>query len=115
MPAYHAALGKGAISSGHVYAFARATARLDDAARAAFEDRTDEFTEAAASVSVDEFSKQCRQVARDAPGVEGLAELERQRALRAVSRHVGQETGMAITRLVFDPRPTSESGPPSPR
>ncbi len=58
------ALANGAVSAGHVDALANVTRRLDDELRAEFFSHEDLLLDAAATLSVDSFERQCRDLSR---------------------------------------------------
>ncbi|MDQ3468452.1 MAG: HNH endonuclease [Actinomycetota bacterium] len=103
LPGFHDALADGAVSSGHLDALARATARFDDAERAAFDDHSDTLLDDAKAMTVDEFATACRDKAREVTDDDGVAAQDRLRRQRTVSRRIDPDTGMAITRVTLDP------------
>ncbi len=100
------ALANGAVSAGHLDALANATRRLDDELRAEFFSHEDLLLDAATTLSVDSFERQCRDLSRHLvaarPGSD-VDELERQRARSCVKRWIDKTTGMHHTHLELDP------------
>ena len=102
------ALANGAVSAGHVDALAHVTRRLDDELRAEFFSHEDLLLQAAATLSVDSFERQCRDLSRHLiatrPGSD-VDELATQRARSCVKRWIDKTTGMHHTHLELDPVP----------
>lgn len=103
MPTFEDALAAGAVSSGHVDAVAAATHGLDDDANATFAGHADTLLDHAATHSVDEFARECRELARAVSGDEGESRLARQRHQRRVRQWVDRVTGMHHIRAELDP------------
>jgi hypothetical protein len=100
------ALASGAVSAGHLDALAHVTRRLDDELRAEFFSHEDLLLQAAATLSVDVFERQCRDLSRHLaaarPGSD-VDELAAQRARSCVKRWIDKTTGMHHTHLELDP------------
>lgn len=107
MPGFEGALGAGAVSAGHVDAVANATRNLDQAERAEFATYADELLADAARQGVDNFARNCRDLARDirsrSDARSDVDELERQRQQSKISRWVDRRTGMCSTLIECDP------------
>ncbi len=103
---FEEALATGTVSSGHLDALANATRRLDEELRAEFFSHEDLLLQAASSLSVDSFERQCRDLSRHLvaarPGAD-VDELEVQRARSCVKRWIDKTTGMHHTHLELDP------------
>jgi hypothetical protein len=102
------ALSNGLISAGHLDGAAAAMRHLDDATRADFTAAAPELLDTATSTNVDDFNRQCRDlarhlVARRAASGSDADELDRQRANVSVKRWVDKITGMHHTVLELDP------------
>jgi hypothetical protein len=105
-PGFEEALCTGAVSGGHVDALAHATRRLDEELRAEFFSHQDLLLDAAATLSVDAFDRQCRDLSRHLiaarPGSD-VDELAAQRARSCVKRWIDKTTGMHHTHVELDP------------
>lgn len=107
MPAIEHALADGTLSAGHVDAAAVVHGRLDTDVASAFAEHAPDLANRAATVSVDAFERECRDLARHLQrqaetGAE-VAELERQTAASEVTRWIDRSTGMHKTLISLDP------------
>jgi hypothetical protein len=107
MPTLANALGDGAITAGHLDAIANATARLTDEQRATFATHEEALRKRAARVSVEQFERECRDLARgivaESENDDGRTELERQRAKNNIRSWIDRETGMGHIHTDLDP------------
>lgn len=107
MPAIESALDDGSISAGHVDAIAAAANRLPAELRDEFNAQADDLLRRAGQVSLDQFGRECRDLAKQVVARSRTAgdadELEAQRAASKVSRWVDRITGMHHTMLELDP------------
>ena len=107
MPTLGDALGDGAITAGHLDAIANATAKLTDDQKAAFATHEDVLRKRAARVSVEQFERECRDLARaivaESEHDDGRSELERQRAKNNIRSWIDRETGMGHIHTELDP------------
>jgi hypothetical protein len=107
MPAFEDALATGTVAAGHVDAIANATRQLDEQARAEFTAHADGLLADAVRMGVDEFERDCRDLARHITSTNNtnsdVEELERQRRASNVTRWTDPATGMRHTRIVLDP------------
>lgn len=107
MPGFEEALGRGAVSAGHVDAIANATRNLDDEERAEFVAEADGLLADATKHGVDAFARNCRELARGIRGRNNsrsdVDELEEQRRQSKVTRWVDRQTGMHKTLIECDP------------
>jgi hypothetical protein len=102
-PALAAALEAGALSAGHVDAFAAAARRAGPNGRAALADRQRGLAALAATESPEEFAVACRRVAVLADDEGGVGEADRQRRATRLHRWHDEATGMYRLAGAFDP------------
>jgi hypothetical protein len=103
LPSVHDALAGGDLSAGHVDALARLTERLDDAARCELKTLEATLVESAKQRSVEDFTRECRDLERILSGDEGTSRLEQQKQARRLKRWIDRATGMCHTHLELDP------------
>ncbi len=103
MPSFEAALATGAVSSGHLDAVASATHGLSDEATAEFHRHEHTLRRHAETHSVEEFTRECRDLARTLTRDEGESRLESQRRQRRMRRWVDRHTGMHHLHAELDP------------
>ena len=103
MPVFEEAMTAGAVSSGHVDALAAAAHGLDETAMAEFAGQATTLRQHAESHSVEDFARQCRELARAVSGDDGESRLAGQRRQRRVRRWVDQITGMHHLHAQLDP------------
>jgi len=103
MPTFEDALAAGTVSSGHVDALAAATNGLDDDAKATIAGHADTLLDHATKHSVEDFGRECRELARAVSGDEGESRLARQRRQRRVRQWVDGVTGMHHIHAELDP------------
>ncbi|MGH9135446.1 MAG: DUF222 domain-containing protein [Acidimicrobiales bacterium] len=108
MPAVGDALADGTVSAGHVDALANAARGLDDTGKQRLADCEEALVNAAASMTPEEFDRECKDLARSLSGDDGLSRQERLRRQRNVRRWVDRHTGMHKTLLTLDPLADSE-------
>ncbi|MEO6571370.1 MAG: HNH endonuclease [Ilumatobacteraceae bacterium] len=105
-PSFEDALAGGDIASGHVDAVAGAVRNLDAEARSEFMAAERDLLADATRQRVDEFERNCRDLARAIQRSQATSdadELDRQREMSEVKRWVDRETGMCHTHLQLDP------------
>lgn len=108
------ALDDGTLSGAHVDAMNTASRDLPPDVRAEFLAQTDALTERAARVSLDDFRRECRRLAKgllahsDQAG--DVDELERQRTASKVKQWTDRATGMCSTLIEVDPIRNAEMG-----
>ena len=103
MPGVGAALADGTVTAGHVDALAKAARQLDDDGRARLAEHEQSLVSAAASMTPEQFDRECQDLARNLSGDDGLSRQERLRRDRNVRRWVDKHTGMCKTLLSLDP------------
>lgn len=105
-PALDDALGAGSISGSHLDAIASAAKGLPPEVREEFLGLADRLLARAASVSLDAFARECRQLAKHLLAMsrrnDDVDELAAQRAASKLERWVDQQTGMHHTHLQLD-------------
>jgi hypothetical protein len=107
MPGFGDALANGTIAAGHLDAVADATRNLDDTVRQQFTEHHDDLLTAAASRGVDDFERECRELARflaarhDADA--GIDDMDRMRKLSRIRRTTDTSSGMKRTTIELDP------------
>jgi hypothetical protein len=94
MPCFEKALADGAVATGHLDALAAATHGLDDDAQAAFVDHAESLLGLAEWQSVEAFTRECDELARNVSHDEGESRLERQKKDCRVRQWVDRITGM---------------------
>ena len=94
MPCFEKALADGAVSTGHLDALAAATHGLVDDAHAAFVDHAESLLGLAEWQSVEAFTRECDELARNVSHDEGESRLERQKKNCRVRQWVDRITGM---------------------
>ena len=102
-PALGDALAAGAVSAGHVDAFAAAADRASPAGRAALVDQQQSLASRAAAQSPEEFGVACRRIVALADDDGGVGEFERQRRATRLRRWIDDGTGMFRLAGEFDP------------
>ena len=107
MPGFEDALGSGAVSAGHVDAVAASTRGMSDGERSEFASHADGLLADAANLSVDDFERECRDLARLIRNTSNASSdadrLAKQRRLSKVSKWTDPETGMRNTLISCDP------------
>ena len=103
MPDVGAALADGTLTAGHVDALAKAARQLDDDGRGRLAEHQQSLVNAAASMTPEQFDRECQGLARNLSGDDGLSRHERLRRDRNVRRWVDKHTGMCNTSLSLDP------------
>ena len=102
-PALGDALAAGAVSAGHVDAFAAAADRASPAGRAALVDQQQSLASRAAAQTPEEFGVACRRIVALADDDGGVGEFERQRRATRLRRWIDDGTGMFRLAGEFDP------------
>ncbi len=106
MPAFEAGLTDGRLSSGHLDAAAAAHAKLTGEVADQFASHADDLVNRSQQVGVDEFDRECRDLARHLTALHDrdaeVDELERQQAASSVKRWVDRSTGMCNTLVSLD-------------
>ena len=108
MPTFEHAVATGSVSSGHVDALAAAAHGLSDTARAEFESHADTLRRHAETHGVDDFTRECRNLARLVAGDDGESRLAEQRRQRHVKRWVDKVTGMHHLHAALDPEASAK-------
>ncbi len=103
MPALGEALADGTVTANHVDAVAAAARTLDDDGKQRLAEHERELVAAAASLTPEQFDRECKDLARNLAGDDGLSRQERLRRERNVRRWVDKHTGMCKTLLSLDP------------
>ena len=103
MPVVGVALATGTVTAGHVDAIVGAARQLDQDGRERLAEHEQALVTAAASMSPERFDRECRDLARNLSGDDGLSRHERLRRDRNVRRWVDRHTGMCKTLLSLDP------------
>ena len=103
MPGVGTALAEGTMTAGHVDAVAKAARQLDDEGRARLAEHAQALVKAAASLTPEQFDRECQDLARNLSGDDGLSRQERLRRDRNVRRWVDKHSGMCKTLLSLDP------------
>ncbi len=103
MPGVGEALAGGTVTAGHVDALAKAVRQLDDEGKERLAGHEESLVEAAASLTPEQFDRECQDLARNLSGDDGLSRQERMRRERNVRRWVDKHTGMCKTLLSLDP------------
>jgi Domain of unknown function (DUF222) len=94
MPCFEQALAHGTVSTGHLDALAAATHGLDEEAQVEFVDHAETLLGLAEWQSVEAFTRECDELARNVSHDEGESRLERQKKECRVRRWVDRITGM---------------------
>jgi hypothetical protein len=94
MPCFEQALADGAVATGHLDALVAATHGLDEAARAEFADHAETLLGLAEWQSVEAFTRECDELARNVSHDEGESRLARQKKQCRVRQWVDRMTGM---------------------
>jgi hypothetical protein len=107
MPGFGDALATGDIAAGHLDAVAAATARLDEAVRDEFHTHCDDLLAAAGSSGVDDFERECRDLARLLTAIADadadVDEMDRLRKRSRIRRSTDHATGLKRTVIDLDP------------
>ena len=107
LPSLGDALGEGTITAGHLDAIANATAKLTDDQKATFATHEDKLRRRAGRVSVEQFERECRDLARsivaDSEKDDGKTELECQRERNNIRSWIDRDTGMGHIHTELDP------------
>jgi Domain of unknown function (DUF222) len=103
MPALGEALADGTVTANHVDAVVNAARHLDDDGKARLADHAESLVKAAASLTPEQFDRECKDLARNLAGDDGLSRQDRLRRERKVRRWVDKHTGMCNTLLSLDP------------
>jgi hypothetical protein len=107
MPGFGDALESGAIAAGHLDAVADATKNLTDEVREQFHTHHDDLLAAAAVHGVDDFERECRELARllaaTADADAEIDEMDRLRRLSRMRRCLDRDTGLKRTIIDLDP------------
>ena len=103
MPALGEALADGSVTANHVDAVAAAARTLDDDGTQRLAEHERELVAAAARLTPEQFDRECKDLARNLAGDDGLSRQERLRRERNVRRWVDKHTGMCKTLLSLDP------------
>jgi hypothetical protein len=103
MPGVAKALADGTVTAGHVDALAKAARLLDDEGKERLAGQEQVLVNAAASLTPEQFDRECHDLARNLAADDGLSRHERLRRDRNVRRWVDKHTGMCKTLLSLDP------------
>ncbi len=103
MPGVGVALANGTVTAGHVDALAKAARQLDDEGKERLAQHEQSLVKVAASMTPEQFDRECQDLARNLSGDDGLSRHERMRRDRNVRRWVDKHTGMCKTLLSLDP------------
>jgi Domain of unknown function (DUF222) len=109
MPSFETALATGDVSAGHIDALGSATHGLDDEATAEFAGHANTLLGLAQWQSVEAFTRECHELARNLSGDEGESRLERQKRQCRLRRWVDRVTGMHHIHAELDPETGSKA------
>jgi hypothetical protein len=103
MPALADALADGTVTAGHVDAVVAAARSVDDDGKARLAAQAAALVAAATTLTPEQFIGECRDLARNVAGDDGLSRQQRLRRERNVRRWVDRHSGMCKTLVSVDP------------
>jgi hypothetical protein len=109
MLSFETALATGDVSAGHIDALGSATHGLDDEATAEFAGHANTLLGLAQWQSVEAFTRECHELARNLSGDEGESGPERQKRQCRLRRWVDRGTGMHHIHAELDPETGSKA------
>jgi hypothetical protein len=102
VPGLEDALADGRVSGGHVDALANCAAGLDESGTEKLTELADDIVSSAAALPVEQFERECRDLARILSARGGESRQQRNRRDRKVRRWVDRQSGMCKTLIELD-------------